>query len=96
MTNLQRAPRIGETQRMEKPPLHPTRQRIWRAREWALSKSCELRSLDGGEVAFVASGFAARWMFNRQASQDDLECALSILRWLLLAAGAIERLEGGA
>jgi len=79
---------------MEKAPLHPTRQRIWRAREWAHQKACVLRSLDGAEIAHLASGFGARWMFNRSASQDELEEVLGVLRWLLLAAAALERLEG--
>lgn len=74
-------------------PAEPKRFRIWRARELTHRAACEYASLDGGEIAHVASGVAARWCFNRAATDEQLQTVISILRRLYLAAAQLERLE---
>jgi hypothetical protein len=66
---------------------------IHRAREAGHQRACNLRSIDGGEIAFVASGIAGRWAFRRNASLGELETVIGILDRLLRAADDLERLE---
>jgi hypothetical protein len=80
---------------IDTPPIDPRRIRIWRAREASHRAACQYASLDGGEIAHVASGVAGRWCFNRSATDEQLQTVISIMRKLYLAAAQIERLECG-
>jgi hypothetical protein len=78
---------------IDEPPVHPARFRIWAAREVAHARACRCRSHDAGDIANIACGIAARWCFDRRASQSQLESVIRIVRWMHLASAQLERLE---
>jgi hypothetical protein len=77
----------------EQAPADRLRQRLYRGRDAAHVAACRCQSLDAGEICHIASQFAAAWMFKRSVDGEQLQAAIQILRWLFLAARALERLE---
>src|SRR5687767_6620150 len=61
---------------VDEPPLHPLRSRVWAARELAHVRACRCQSFDAGNIARMASDFAAAWCFRRTATEDQLQAVL--------------------